>query len=96
MPEIVASLGYLDFFGLTVVSFLLLYFSFTTIAYKLFVVRHNYKSYQAKDFRPGQIKKEIERSLVSILMFGLLSFWMCWALKNGIYKFNFSWQNMIF
>lgn len=92
MREIVSNLSYLDFFGITVVSFLLLYFSFSMIAYKIFVKRHYFKSYQEKSFRPGQIGIEVERSMMSILIFGLLSFWICWGLRQGIYGFNYEFE----
>jgi lathosterol oxidase len=86
-------LSYLDFFVLTVLGFLGLYFFFTSVAYLIFVRQKSFTPYQEKTFRPGQIKVEIQRSMVSILMFGLTAFWMRWALENGVYhlQFSFSW-----
>lgn len=91
--EKVLSIGQLGFFAMTVGSFLFLYFGFTISAYYLFTKGTRFKLYQQKAFRTDQIKTEIKRSMVSIFMFGLLSFPMYQGLKNGFLKidFEFTW-----
>jgi lathosterol oxidase len=86
-------LNRLQFFALTVVSFLFLYFAFSIAAYYIFTKGDYFKRYQVKPFRTNQIKTEIKRSLVSILMFGILSFPMYEGLHSGFLKikFDFSW-----
>ncbi len=92
----VLSLSYGQFFFITVIGFLVLYFTFTSLAYYLFVVRKDWQQYQKKPYRPGQIKVEIRRSMISILTFGILALWTKWALMNGIYRFNFNFSWGIF
>lgn len=85
-------LGMLDFFLITVLSFIFLYFTFTLIAYSIFTKRNYFLKYQTKGFRPNQIKTEIKRSLVSILMFGVLSFPLHWGLRSGFLKIVFDFN----
>jgi sterol desaturase/sphingolipid hydroxylase (fatty acid hydroxylase superfamily) len=96
MADIIANLGYLDFFLWTVVNFLILYFTFTTGAYFLLVKNPRIQQYQKKAYRPGQIRTEIRRSMISILMFGLLSFFVCAGLRHGVYHLNYelSWTTV--
>lgn len=88
----VLALSYYEFFFITIGGFLLLYFTFTSLAYYLFVVRKDWPQYQKKSYRPGQIKVEIKRSMVSIFTFGILALWTKWALTKGIYKLNFEFS----
>src|SRR3989344_3756813 len=90
------NLSVFDFFIITVVSFSLLYFSITTISYFIFK-RDNFKKYQIQALRPGQIKTEIKRSFVSILMFGFLSVPIYFGLHSGFFKihFEFSWSVLL-
>lgn len=90
--EDILSMGQLNFFLMTVVSFVFLYFLFTVPAYFLFTKGTYFTLFQKKAFRPGQIQTEIKRSLVSILMFGVLSFPMYQGLKSGflLIKFEFT------
>ncbi len=82
-----------EFFLLTVVSFLLLYFSFAGFAYLIFTKGNFFKKFQSKPFRSNQLQTEIKRSLISILMFGVLSFPLFEGLHSGLLKikFEFSW-----
>ena len=96
MREAIEQLSYFDFFALTVVGFLILYFAFATSAYIIFTKSNRFKSFQEKSFRPGQIRTEISRSMVSIFMFAILSIWMRWALKVSIYRFDFDFDLKIF
>ncbi|MGZ5278846.1 MAG: sterol desaturase family protein [Pseudobdellovibrionaceae bacterium] len=93
MAETVANLNHFDFFVMTVVSFAILYFSFTSMGYFLLVKNPKFQQYQKKAYRPGQIRIEIKRSMVSILMFGVLSLFVCEGLRRGVYKINYelSW-----
>ncbi len=87
----------IEFFFMTVLSFLFLYFSFTLGAYFLFTKKNYFRRYQEKEFRSNQIQTEIRRSMVSILMFGLLSFALFEGLRSGFLKikFEFSWPFFI-
>ena len=90
------SLTLLDFFIITVVSFSVLYFLFTTLTF--YVFKSNYfVKYQTKEFRTGQVKTEIKRSFVSILMFGVLSVPMYYGLQSGFLKikFEFAWHVLV-
>lgn len=93
----ILSLGRINFFLITVFSFVILYFLFTIPAYYLFTKGKKFELYQKKDFRPGQIPTEIKRSMVSVLMFGVLSFPMYEGLRLGILniKFEFLWLTFI-
>lgn len=93
-PKMLA-LSATDFFLLTVISFGLLYFSFSTLAYFLFQ-SSVFKKYQRKEIRSEQIKLEIQRSSVSILMFGVLSFPMYFALQSGFFKIIFQFDVTVF
>lgn len=91
--ETVLNIGQLNFFLMTVISFLLLYFAFTVPAYFIFTKGHRFTLYQKKEFRSHQIQTEIRRSLLSIFMFGVLSFPLYQGLKSGFLqiKFEFTW-----
>ena len=95
--ENILRLGYVGFFFVTIISFFVLYFTFTTAAYFLFTKGHRFELYQKKAFRPDQIRTEIKRSVVSIFMFGLLAFPMYYGLSTGFFKydFNFTWPRFI-
>ena len=95
--EKVLSIGQLGFFAMTVISFLFLYFGFTIAAYYVFTKGTRFKLYQQKAFRTDQIKTEIKRSMLSIFMFGLLSFPMYQGLKSGFLKidFEFTWTRFV-
>lgn len=88
MAETIQNLNHLNLFLLTIVSFTLLYFAFTTAAYYLLVKNPRFQQYQKKAYRPGQIRTEIKRSMVSILMFGILSLFVCEGLRRGVFKVN--------
>lgn len=85
-----------EFFLLTVSSFAFLYFGFTIGAYFLFTKRDFFKRYQTKPFRTNQIQTEIKRSLVSIFMFGLMSFVMYEGIHSGFYKIKFEFDILTF
>ncbi|MEQ1724233.1 MAG: sterol desaturase family protein [Pseudobdellovibrio sp.] len=95
--EQILSMGRLNFFLLTVVYFVFLYFLFTLLAYYFFTNGKRYQLFQKKEFRPNQIQTEIKRSMLSILMFGLLSFPMYEGLKSSFLniKFEFTWVTFI-
>lgn len=96
MEEKFLSLNRWEFFTLTVASFVLLYFSFSTIAYFLFTKHRFFKLYQTKAFRPNQIQTEIKRSILSVFTFGLLSFVMYEGLHSGFYKIKFEFTWLVF
>ncbi len=85
-----------EFFAATVISFTFLYFGFSILAYYLFTRKDFFKRYQMKAFRPNQIQTEIKRSMVSILMFGVLSFAMYEGLQRGFYKIKFEFDFVTF
>lgn len=91
-------LGRTKFFLITVVYFFFIYFLFTTFTYFYITKNPRFQVYQKKAYRPNQIRTEIKRSLVSILMFGVLSFPMYEGLKSGFFKihFEFTWYKFIF
>ena len=95
--ESVLSLGQFKFFLLTIGSFIFLYFLFTVPAFYVFTKGHYFNLFQKKEFRPKQIQIEIKRSIVSIIMFGILSFPLYAGLKSGFLqiKFEFTWTNFI-
>lgn len=96
VEAIFLSLGRFEFFLLTVSSFVFLYFFFSTSAYFFFTKGEVFKRYQTKAFRPNQIATEIKRSMVSILMFGLLSFLMYEGIQTGFYKIKFEFNWLVF
>lgn len=98
LEQFVAHMNHFEFFIISFVGFSVLYFSFCAISYYLFCIKINWPKVQDKPFRPGQVKAEIKRSFVSILMFSILGLWLCEGLKRGIYKFNFdfSWGVFLF
>lgn len=85
-----------EFFMITIVSFAFLYFGFSIAAYFLFTKKDFFKRYQTKAFRPNQIQTEIKRSLISVLMFGVLSFAMYEGLQRGFYKIIFEFDVVTF
>ncbi len=93
----ILSFGVFGFFIATTGSFLILYFLFTVPAYYIFTKNGYFPLYQKKAFKNNQISVEIKRSMVSILMFGLLSIPLFQGLKSGflIIKFDFSWFSFI-
>ncbi len=93
MNETFMGLGRFELFFVTIGSFVVLYFLFTTLGYYFLVKNPRFQHYQKKAYRPDQIKTEIRRSMVSVLMFGLLSFVIFEGLQRGIYRieFSFSW-----
>lgn len=93
MVDKILALSRFEFFIATVVSFLFLYFLFTIPAYFFFTKKSFFKKYQTKEFRSQQIPTEIRRSMVSILMFGVLSFIMFEGLHSGFFKIKdqFDW-----
>lgn len=86
-------LSLLQFFMLTTISFTFLYFGFSILGYALFNTSL-FKKYQLKALRPLQIQTEIKRSVVSILMFGVLSLPMYYGLHSGFYKIIFEFSPM--
>lgn len=94
--ESITALGQLNFFLLTVFSFMLLYFFFTIPAYLIFTKGRYFKLFQVKTFRTDQIKTEIKRSMLSILMFGLLSFPMYQGLSSGFLQIKFEFTPLTF
>jgi len=92
IKSIVDQLGYSEFFIITFAMFSILYFSFSAFGYLFISRQKTFKKVQNKSFRSGQIMTEVKRSFVSILMFSILSLWMCYGLKSGIYKFNYSFK----
>lgn len=94
--DIFLSIGRIEFFLLTVLIFTFLYFSFSTVAYFLFTKGEIFKRYQTKDLRPNQIRTEVKRSLVSIIMFGLLSFVLYEGLHSGFLKIKFEFSVLTF
>lgn len=96
LEEAFLSLTRIEFFLLTIVSFAALYFSFSVVAYFFFVRKNFFKRYQQKDFRPKQVQTEIKRSLMSIFMFGILSFVMYEGLRTGFYKIKFEFSGPTF
>jgi sterol desaturase/sphingolipid hydroxylase (fatty acid hydroxylase superfamily) len=94
MAEAIAHVTHLQLFLTTVISFAFLYVLFTTTAYYFLVRQNKIPKYQNKPYRPGQIRKEIRQSIVSILMFGVLSLWVCEGLHRGFFKIHteFSWS----
>lgn len=96
LEQIVLSLNHWQFFMISFVSFSVLYFSFCSLSYYLFCVKQWWPKVQNKEFRPNQVKTEIKRSFVSILMFSLLAVLLCEGLKRGIYKYNFQFSWLSF
>lgn len=97
IEESLSQMNSIEFFFSTVFSFLVLYFIFALAAYFLFTKKSYFNKFQTKPFRPGQIRLEIARSMVSILMFGLLSFFLYEGLRSGFLKikFEFTWPVFI-
>ncbi len=93
--SVLLSLSLLQFFLLTVVCFTFLYFGFSFVGYVLFNTSL-FKKYQLKALRPLQIQTEIKRSVVSILMFGVLSLPMYYGLHSGFYKIKFEFSLITF
>ena len=89
VQDIVDQMNYGEFFATTFIMFSVLYFSFSSFGYLYIMKQKSFKKVQDKQFRPEQIVTEIKRSFVSILMFAVLSLWMCYGLKSGIYKYNY-------
>lgn len=85
-----------EFFMATILSFAILYFVFSIAAYLLFTKKDFFRRYQNKTFRPQQIQTEIKRSMVSILMFGVLSFFMYEGLHREFYKIKFEFNAVTF
>lgn len=94
--ETLLSMGQFNFFLMTVISFVFLYFLFTVPAYFIFTKGTRFTLFQKKAFRTDQIKTEITRSLISILMFGVLSFPMYQGLKSGFLQINFEFTPLTF
>jgi lathosterol oxidase len=92
--EKMAELTHFDFFLWTFLSFTLLYFIFTILGYYFLSHNSKFQKYQQKPYRPGQIKVEIRRSMISILMFALTAIPVCEGLRRGIFHLNydFSWS----
>lgn len=91
--EFILAFGQTKFILITVFYFVLLYFLFTIPAYFLFTKSKVFELYQKKEFRSHQIETEIKKSMVSILMFGVLAVPMYQGLQSGFLKiiFQFSW-----
>lgn len=96
LEENFLQLNRFEFFLMTVFGFAFLYFFFSGIAYVFFTKKDFFKRYQTKALRTGQIQTEIKRSLVSILMFGVLSFAMHEGLQRGFYKIEFEFSAWVF
>lgn len=94
--EYILGLGRLNFFLITIGSFLILYVIFTIPAYYIFTVKKYFPLYQKKEFRSHQITTEIKRSIVSILMFGVLSFPLFEGLKSGFLRVDFNFSTIRF
>lgn len=92
LEQFVLQLNHWQFFLVSFFGFSVLYFSFCSISYYLFCVKRIWPRVQDKEFRPGQIKTEIKRSFLSILMFSILAIFMCEGLKRGFYRFDFNFS----
>lgn len=94
MAESLVEFNHLELFLVTIFGFAILYFLFTTSAYFFIRFNKSIPKYQNKPFRPHQIRTEIWRSMISILMFGVLSLFVCEGLQRGIYRVEnrFSWS----
>lgn len=96
MLNTMLALGYFGFAAITVIYFLFLYFLFTVPAYFIFTKGSRFQNFQKKPFRTGQISTEIRRSMVSILMFGVLAFPMYKGLESGFLKIDFEFSLVTF
>lgn len=94
--EYILNFGQLNFILITVFCFLFLYFFFTLPAWFLFTKSGRFTLYQKKEFRTGQVQTEIRRSLVSILMFGVLSIPMYQGLRSGFLRIVFEFSPLTF
>ncbi len=92
----IIDIGQLNFFLMTFIYFIFLYFLFCVPAYYFFTKGTHFSLFQKKPFRSNQIQTEINRSLVSILMFGVLSFPMYQGLKSGFLQIKFEFTPVIF
>jgi len=92
LEKIISGLNHLHFFLISLFGFSFLYFTFSTLSYFIIQKQKLFSAVQHKSFRPGQIKNEILRSFLSIIMFSVLALWMCQALKSGIYKFVYDFN----
>ncbi len=88
-------LNLFEFFILTVASFIILYFIFTSLAFVIFK-SDNYVKFQTKAYRPQQIITEVKRSVVTILMFGVLSVPVFYGLQSGFFKIIFEFSILTF
>ena len=86
-----------EFFIGTLISFYILYFTLTIPTYFFLTKNKKFVLVQNKPYRPKQIQREIKSSLFSILMFGVLSFWMYQGLHSGFFKiiFAFDWKTFL-
>ena len=93
LEQQIFALNRIEFFLAMITSFYFLYFMFTVPAYYFLTNNQKLKKVQNKDYRPQQIKQEIKSSIISILIFGVLSFWMYQGLHSGFFKikFEFNW-----
>lgn len=89
MGEVIQRISYGQFFLVVFSSFALLYFALSLPVY--FCTRA-LAPCRTEEPKPGQVKKEIGNSLISVFVFSLMSVPVLLGLKSGFFRIEFSFS----
>jgi sterol desaturase/sphingolipid hydroxylase (fatty acid hydroxylase superfamily) len=89
MGDVIQRISYGEFFSIVFFSFAALYF---TLSLPVYFWTKEAAPCRQEPLRPGQIRKEIQASLLSISVFAAMSAPVLFGLKSGFFRVDFSFS----